>query len=81
MTKEQAMTNPWKLPQGQARVMDALVHAGCAKRAAADLGLSRKTVVTHLTRARQKMGVTTQLQMAILWDRFVRSEIQALEQA
>ena len=63
--------NPWNLPKGQEQALEALVKAGCEKRAAAELGVSRNTINTHLGRAKQKMGAATQLQAALLWDRFV----------
>jgi DNA-binding NarL/FixJ family response regulator len=66
------MNNPWNLAGQQAAALEAPVAGGCEKKAAAILGLTRNTVSTHLLRARQKMGVTTQLQMALLWDRFAR---------
>lgn len=66
------MSNPWNLAKGQEQALSALVRAGCEKRAAAEMGVSPNTLNTHMQRAKQKMGATTLLQAALMWDRFAR---------
>lgn len=71
------MTNPWKLTPGQCEALAAVVNAGCDKLAAAELGLSIKTVSMHILRAKARMGFRTRLHCLLAWDRFKRNTTEA----
>lgn len=68
--------NPWKLTAGQIQCMTALIECGGVQAAARKLGLHHKTVETQVCRAKQNMGLDTQLQAALEFDRFIRSQSQ-----
>lgn len=60
--------NPWNLSKMQRRVFAALCNLRATRRSAAlQLGISPKTLETHLTRAREQMGVTTGNKAIYLW--------------
>ena len=64
--------NPWGLTEGQTRVMDAFIEAGCAKGAARLLDCSIKNIEHRISTCRQKMKATNRLQFFIQWDRWKR---------
>lgn len=69
------MSNPWGLTPGQAKAMDALIEAGCAKRACDLIGITEKTLECHVGEARRKMGLRhrTHYTHILMWDRWKRS--------
>lgn len=68
--------NPWGLTPAEAKAFDAMCSAFCHKRAAAQIGLSAKTVADHLRAGGRKMKVSSgdRLQKYLLWDRFRRAQ-------
>ena len=52
------MLRPWNLTQAQMAAMDELLSQLCAKRAAAQLGLTRVAFSSHIKNVKRKMGLT-----------------------
>lgn len=75
----EAVDNPWGLTGTQVAVMEALVQAGGSNaEAAAVLCMSPKTVSTHLTRTKEKVGATTILGAYLTFDRWRRAGPHAI---
>ena len=52
-------TNPWDLSKSEAAVIEAVLQTGSFKGAARILCRSEKTICTHVSAARQRMGVSS----------------------
>lgn len=66
--------NPWRLQPSVVKVLDALIEEGSPKRVAATLDRAVNTVEQHLMTARIRMQVEHTVLVAVLWDRFRRSQ-------
>jgi DNA-binding CsgD family transcriptional regulator len=64
--------NPWSLSPSEAEIMRLTIGGMCVKEVAAQLHISHKTVESHLSRVREKMGTRTRLQAFLAWDRHLR---------
>ena len=64
------MNNPWKLTEAQANILGLLAKVGCDKLAARQLGVSSRTVETHVRNARKRMGIATRVVAVVVWDRW-----------
>jgi DNA-binding NarL/FixJ family response regulator len=69
-----SVSNPWRLTDRQAQVLDALVRLGCNKMIARELGLKKPdTVSMTIFRACEKIGAANRVQAAVAWDRWQRA--------
>lgn len=68
------MSNPWGLPPREAQVMTGMAELGAEKVVADRLGISRKTVMELVYRAKKRIGARTRLLAVIEWDRWARSQ-------
>lgn len=62
----------WGLTKGQMHILDTIVQEGNIRAAAAKLNVSSSTVEEQLRRARKRMGVETNIEAVIAWDRAKR---------
>lgn len=63
---------PWPLTPRQIEMLDLLCELGTQKAVARKLGISHKTVESHLGRVRETMGVKTMVPAVLKWDRWRR---------
>lgn len=67
----EASKNPWGLTPAQARVMDVMLSAKTQKHAARELGVSFRTVQSHMYSAAEKMGSVESRHLHLLtWHRW-----------
>lgn len=66
--------NPWNLTEAQERAISTVCEVGLDKIAADRLSVSPKTLKLHMHQVRKKMGVSSRLLAALLWDRYARGE-------
>jgi DNA-binding CsgD family transcriptional regulator len=66
------VANPWNLSPTEAEIMRLMIGGMCVKEVAAQMRISHKTVESHLSRVREKMGTRTRLQAFLAWDRHLR---------
>jgi DNA-binding CsgD family transcriptional regulator/NTP pyrophosphatase (non-canonical NTP hydrolase) len=62
--------NPWNLTAAHIRALRSVIQAGSNKAAAAQLGLSVKTIEAHLAALRKRIGTRTPRQALIEFDRW-----------
>lgn len=67
-----AEPNPWGLSSMQCAVMKGIVNDKNSTAIGAEMGVSHKTIEAHLARAKEKMGATSTVQAALIWDRYTR---------
>lgn len=70
-------SNPWGLSEREAAAMTAVIEHGRAKTAARAMGISHRTMEVYFCAARKKMGVTSLVQAAVAWDRYLRGQVAA----
>jgi len=71
------ITNPWNLTEREATAMTAVIQHGRAKTAARAMGISHRTTEVYFCAARKKMGVSSLVQAAVKWDRYLREQVAA----
>jgi DNA-binding NarL/FixJ family response regulator len=64
--------NPWKLTQRQQEVLEKLADIGCRKVLAYKEGVSEQAVCHVLQAASRRMGVRTDMQAVVKFDRWSR---------
>ena len=69
--------NPWGLTESQQQVLAAMIEHGTDKAVARVLGLQPQTVKTKMWHIRQRMGASTKVVAAVMWDRFTRGHLEA----
>lgn len=62
--------NPWGLTRREEEAMATLAKCGSSKLVGRELGISHRTVETHLARVRAKMMVPNILLAVVQWDRY-----------
>lgn len=67
--------NPWNLSAREATAMTAVIQYGRAKAAARTMGISHRTIEIHFGNVRKKMGVSSLVQAAVAWDRYLRERV------
>lgn len=67
-----APSNPWGVTPAEAVALDATIRHACCKKAAAELGLSPKTIEAQLSSVTQRMQAVNRLQTLLRWDRITR---------
>lgn len=65
--------NPWKLTERQQEVLEKLADIGCRKVVAYDLGVCEQAVCQVLQAASRRMGVRTDMQAVVKFDRWARA--------
>jgi len=73
-TEMRGISNPWGLTGREAASLDAVIQHGRAKTAAQAMGISHRTIELYFRSGRKKMGVTSLVSAAVLWDRHVRGD-------
>jgi DNA-binding NarL/FixJ family response regulator len=68
------VANPWGLSAMQCEVLRRVVLGETAKEIGVALGRSHKTVEVHFERLKEKMGASSMLVAALMWDRHFREE-------
>ena len=71
------ISNPWGLSAREAEAMTAVIQHGRAKTAARAMGISHRTTEVYFCNIRKKMGVSSLVQAAVVWDRYLREEVAA----
>lgn len=69
--------NPWGLSEREAESITAMIEHGRAKTAALAMGISPKTAEVYCCNVRKKMGVSSLVQAAVKWDRYLREQVAA----
>lgn len=75
MTKPKPITNPWRLTPAQVRVIDAMTRHGCQKLVTTELGVSLKTVGSHMQAVKFRMKVRNQTMAAITYYRWKTGDL------
>lgn len=70
-------SNPWNLSEREAAAMTSVIQHGRAKTAARAMGISHRTTEVYFCAARKKMGVSSLVQAAVAWDRYLREQVAA----
>lgn len=68
--------NPWNLTPPQCATLDAMSRGDTAKVTAKKLGVSYRTLESHMHSAMTKMDVPNRLRAHLLWDRHTRQVSQ-----
>ncbi len=69
MQRKNCCVNLWGLTPREMQVIELYIELGTAKHVARHLGISDKTVESHLENTYKKMNVRTTLQAALTFDR------------
>jgi DNA-binding NarL/FixJ family response regulator len=72
--------NPWNFTPRQCEALDAIIASDCDKQAAEKMGISYKTISVHISRALERSGARTRIQMILMWDRHIRDTARKLQQ-
>lgn len=72
--------SPWLFTPHQARILDALIKDSRAKMIARSIGVPDGTIRSHVFRICNRMGATTMVRAAVLYDRWLRLEAERAAQ-
>lgn len=65
--------NPWGLTKREADALTALIEYGTGKAAGEALGVLDRSIEGFVNKAKKRMGLESRVQMAVHWDRWMRS--------
>lgn len=71
--QRQEASNPWGLTAKQCKAMAALAEHGKTKKVARVLNTSHQSAANILLRCYRAMGMSSDVQAVLAWDRWVRS--------
>lgn len=72
--RERLLTNPWGLTKCQCDVLATVTRVGGNEEAAAEMGVSPKTISAHIEKSMARMGMDKRLLAILEWDRFARNQ-------
>lgn len=70
MMKHWAPPNPWGLTTSQLKVMEVLSKLGCDKLVANELGVSIKTIESHMGECKRRMGARNRVLAVVKYVRW-----------